>query len=230
MVQPAAELARQKPQKQDSMQAKPKNLGKPDFMGNRRRSRHFISKINELRGFILGFNPFASALGSIPASLEYFYHDRLGYEMTFTLYRQPFFKVHQEETEPKRVFTTGNSLDIKQKLYSQDKGSGSLYIGQEFRISDFNYRLLLVEKIDSVRSSSQIFTGSETKIEFCLLFGDRLFREYNKHYSFTLDIFAGMGFGYRFSKVPEQILSYKNLKTNKLTIPIRLGFNFGFLF
>ena len=230
MVQPAAEVARQKSGRPDSMQMKPKNLGKPDFMGNRRRSRHFIPKINELRGFIAGINPFATALGSLPLALEYFFHDRLGYEMTFTLFRQPFYKVHQEDTEAKRVFTTGNSLDIRQKLYSQDRGSGSLYIGQEFRITDLNYQLLLLEKTDSVTTVSSRLSGGETKIELCLLFGDRLFRNYNKHYSMSLDLFAGMGFGYRVSKIPEQMMAYKTLKNNKLTIPVRLGFNFGFLF
>ena len=230
MVQPAAEVAKQKAGRQDSVQSKPKNMGKPDFMGNRRRSRHFIPKINELKGFILAMNPSAMVLGSLPASLEYFFHDRLGYEMIFTLYRQPFFKVHRENIEPKRVFTTGNSLDFKQKLYSQDRGSGSFYIGQEVRISDFNYRLLLVERVDSTISKSRILKGNETKFEFCLLFGDRLFRNYNKHRTLTLDLFAGMGFGYRLSRIPEEMTTYKNIKTNKLTIPIRIGFNFGFLF
>jgi antitoxin component YwqK of YwqJK toxin-antitoxin module len=230
MVQPAAEVARNKPAKTDSIQNKPKNLGKPDFMGNRRRSRHFIPKINELRGFILGMNPSAIALGSFPLSVEYFFHDRLGYEMMFTLYRQPFFKVHAEEIEPKRVFSTGNSLDIRQKLYNQDRGSGSFYIGQEIRITDLNYRLLLSERIDSLTTNRRILTGNENKIEFCLLFGDRLFREYNKHRTLTLDLYAGMGFGYRLLRIPEEIKTYKNLKTNRLTIPVRIGFNFGFLF
>jgi hypothetical protein len=230
MVQPAAELAKQKPPKPDSIQVKPKNTGRPDYMEFRKKSRHFIPKVNELKGFIVGINPFAMALGSLPVGLEYFFHDRLGYEMVFTLYRQPFFKVHGEETEKERVYTTGNSLAFKQKLYNQDKGSGSLYIGQELRINDFNYRLLVTEKIDSTRSINKNIKGSETNVEVCLLFGDRFFKNYNKHYSMSLDIFGGMGFGYRFAKIPQELLNFKTLKTNKLTIPIRLGFNFGFLF
>lgn len=230
MVQPAAEVARQKAGRTDSLPSKPKNLGKPDFMGNRRRSRHFIPKINELKGFILAGNPSAMTLGTIPVSLEYFFHDRLGYEMMFTLHRQPFFRVHGEDIEPKRVFTTGNSLDIRQKLYNQDRGSGSFYIGQEIRISDLNYRLLLVDRVDSVLTSSRRLTGNETKVEFCLLFGDRLFREYNKHHTLTVDLYGGMGFGYRFARIADQMMAYKNFKTNKLTIPVRLGFNIGFLF
>lgn len=230
IVQPAAELDRQKKTRADSLQAKPKNPGKPEFMGNRKKSRHFIPKINELKGFIVGFNPFATTLGSLPMSVEYFFHDRLGYELMFTSYRQPFFKVHTEGTDANRVYSTGNSLNFRQKLYNPDKGSGSFYIGQELRVSDLDYRLLLLERIDSLQTNQKILSGNETRIEASLLFGDRLFREYNRHYTLTLDLYAGMGFGYRIARLPPEMTTYKNIKTNKLTIPIRLGFMFGFLF
>ena len=230
IVQPAAELEKNRKSKQDTLLAKPKNLGKPEFMGNRRRSRHFIPKINELKGFIAGMNPFSLALGSIPASLEYFFHDRLGYELMFVFYRQPFFKVHLEDTEAGRVFTTGNSLNFRQKLYNQDRGKGSFYIGQEFRVSDFNYRLLVIDRIDSVQTNRRLVSGSETRFEASLLFGDRLFREYNRHYTLTMDIFAGIGFGYRISRIPAEMNNYKNFKINKLSIPVRLGFTLGYLF
>jgi hypothetical protein len=169
-------------------------------------------------------------MGSLPVSIEYYMHDRLGYELMFNLYRQPFFQDHQENTESKRVFLRGNSINFRQKLYSQDKGSGSFYIGQELRLSDFNYSLLLTEKVDSIQTNRRILKGNESRIEVCLLFGDRLFRAYNRHNTLTLDLYAGMGFGYRISRIPEEMTSYREIKINKLTIPVRLGFTFGFLF
>lgn len=225
LVQPTAQFK----QRRDSTIAKPRNTGRPDYMSSKKRSRHFISKVNEIKGFIVSANPFAAALSSFPIGIEYFFHDRLGFELMFTLYRQPFFANHGEEIENKRIYTIGNSIDFRQKLYSPDHGSGNLYIGQELRFSNYSHKLLVIETIDTV-TVGQNFEGKETKIELTLLVGNRFFQYYNKHNSITLDLYTGIGFGYRFSQIPEQLLIYNRLKTNTLTIPFRLGFNFGYFF
>jgi hypothetical protein len=72
--------------------------------------------------------------------------------------------------------------------------------------------------------------GEETKVELTLLLGNRLFGVYNKHNTLTLDLYAGIGFGFRFARIPEQLLIYNRLKTNRITIPVRIGFNFGYFF
>jgi len=213
----------------DSVQAKPRNPGKPDYLFNRRKSRHFVPKVNEVKGFIIAFNPFALAISSIPFGIEYYLQDRLGYEVMFTVFRQPFFANHSEDIENKRVYTIGNSIDFRQKLYSADHGSGNMYIGQELRLSNYTHNLFVIEASDSLKIG-KTYEGEETKIEFSFLVGNRLFREYNKHNTLTLDLYAGIGFGYRYARIPDQLLIYNRLKTNRLTIPIRLGFNFGFLF
>jgi hypothetical protein len=124
------------------------------------------------------------------------------------------------------VYTIGNSIDFRQKLYSADHGSGNLYIGQELRLSNHTHQLYLAD----TANVGENYEGEETKVELSLLVGNRLFRSYNKHNTLTLDLYAGIGFGYRNARIPDQLLVYNRLKTNKLTIPIRLGFNFGFLF
>jgi antitoxin component YwqK of YwqJK toxin-antitoxin module len=205
------------------------NPGRPDFQYNRRKSRHFTSRVNELRGFIVAFNPFAVTLGSLPFGIEYYFQDRLGYELMFTLFRQPFFVNHSENAENKRIYTLGNAIDFRQKLYSADKGSGNFYFGQELRISSFNHQLYLSPTADS-NGVARDFEGEEVRAELSLLIGNRLLRDYNRHRTLTLDLYAGIGFGYRHARIPDEMLVYNRLKTNKLTIPIRLGFNFGFLF
>jgi len=178
----------------------------------------------------VGFNPFALAISSLPVGIEYYLQDRLGYEIMFTIFRQPFFDNHSEAPENKRVYTIGNSIDFRQKLYSADRGTGNLYIGQELRISNFQHKLFLRNVTDSTTEVGNNYEGEETKIELSILVGNRLFRQHNKHYTYTLDIYGGIGFGYRSSNIPEQLLIYNRLKTNTLTIPVRLGFNFGFIF
>lgn len=227
MAQPKIE--KREETRPDSHIVKSRNLGKPDFMMSRQSSRHFVKKVNELKGFIVGFNPFAVALSSLPISIEYFLQDRLGFEAMFTLYRQPFFINHDEDVENKRVYTLGNSIDLRMKLYSPDRGSGNTYVGPEVRISNYSHKLYLEEPTDTNRVGRN-FLGEETKIEVSLLLGQRFFQFYNKHKTFTLDLYGGIGAGFRFSRIPDEMLIYNKIKTNKLTIPIRLGFNFGYLF
>lgn len=226
MVQPKAQIVKAQP---DSIVVKPRNYTRPEFMLVKRKSRHFIPKVNELRGFIVSSNPFAVALSLMPLSVEYYFQDRLGYEITFMIYRRPFFQNHEESMENKRVYTLGNSIDLRQKLYSIDHGNGNIYIGQEIRLSNYDYKVFEIEVKDSIVIGKNI-VGEATKIEFSLLLGDRFFQYYNKHRSFSLDLFCGIGFGYRTTKLPQELLKYNEIKTNKLTTPIRLGFNFGYLF
>ena len=207
---------------------KQRTYNRPDY-GSKGKFRHYIARQNELRGFILGINPFAAALSSLPVSVEYFFHDRLGIELIFTIYRQPFFANHSEELENSRLYTLGNSLDIRQKLYSKDFGKGSFYIGQELRLTGLTHKMYAIEVTDSTRTR-QNFKGTENKIELSLLVGNRFFQHFNRHKSFTLDLFCGIGFGYRDSKIPERLLNFSRIKTNIITIPFRMGFNFGFLF
>jgi len=213
----------------DSLVMKPRNFSRPEYNFSGKRLRHYISKVNELKGFIVSCNPFAVALTSFPIGIEYFFQDRLGFELMFTFFRQPFFANHAEELENKRVYSLGNSIDFRQKLYSADHGSGNLYVGQELRFTNFSHKLLVIESTDS-SSISRNYEGKETKIELSILVGNRFFQYYNKHNSFTLDLYTGIGFGYRFSNFPEPLLIFNRLKTNILTIPFRLGFNFGFFF
>lgn len=213
----------------DSAAVKPRNRGNPDFMMSRQGNRHFIKRVNELKGFIVGFNPFALALSSLPFGVEYYFQDRLGFEVMFTLYRQPFFVNHDEDVENKRLYTLGNSIDLRMKLYNPDRGSGNTYVGPELRISNFSHKLYVVEPTDTNRVGKN-FLGEETKIELSLLLGQRFFQSYNKHKTLTLDLYAGIGAGFRFANIPDELLIYNKIKTNKLTIPVRLGFNFGYLF
>lgn len=226
IVQPKAQVTKPLP---DSSTLKPRNYVRPEFMSVKRRSRHFIPRVNELRGLIVGSNPFAVALSALPLSFEYYFQDRLGYEVTFMFFRKPFFQNHSEDVQNKRIYTQGSSIDFKQKLYSADAGNGNIYVGQELRFSSYDYKLFEIQTVDSI-SVGRNFNGESTKIEFSILLGDRFFQYYNKHRSFSLDIYCGIGFGYRFIRVPQEMLIYNEIKTNKLTTPIRLGFNFGYMF
>jgi len=227
IIEPTAD-AKGKP-KPDSIAIKNRGHFRHDYANSGNRIRHYISKQNEIRGFIIAINPFAAALSSFPIGVEYYFQNRLGLELMFTFYRQPFFSNHAEELENKRVYSLGNSIDFRQKLYSIDRGSGNLYVGQELRLTNFSHKLLVIESNDSM-TINKTYEGTEIKVELSILVGNRFFQYYNKQHSFTLDLYTGIGFGYRFAKFPEQLLVYNRLKTNTLTIPFRLGFNFGYLF
>ncbi len=80
----------------------------------------------------------------------------------------------------------------------------------------------------------------EHKLEYALIVGNRWMRIFGDRWvqnsgraGITIDIFAGIGLGYRITEnnFPESYEKYfKDVKRNKLTIPLRFGVNIGYVF
>jgi antitoxin component YwqK of YwqJK toxin-antitoxin module len=207
----------------------PRNTEKPALILNRRGSRHFRPRINELAGIIIASNPAAVVLNSLPISAEYYFNERLGYEGIFTYYRKPFFANHNELPENRRTYTTGTSFGFRQKLYKHDRGSGAFYWAQEGRVTALRHKALSLDFQGDTSVNETRFRADEIKVEVSLLFGDRIFKEYSKKNTFTIDIFAGLGVGYRFHNI-DQSTVFKDLRTNKIIFPFRLGIMAGYFF
>ena len=208
-----------------------RNTGKPALVLNRKRSRYFSKKINEANGPILSFNPLLMIFNEIPFSLEYYFNERLGYEVKYTIVRNPFFEKHSGIIAPDRLFKNGFHVDIRQKLYHPNEGAGSFYVSQEFRIAQMNYAArLTVPSPDSLTPVSyEAYKASEMRIEFAATLGTRIFRGIGKHFTLSADIYAGAGVGYRHSNVPENLV-FQQVRTNKVTVPLRFGFTIGLLY
>jgi hypothetical protein len=205
---------------------------KPSLRIKKQRSRYFRPSVNEFRTFILSTNPLALATGSFPVSLEYYSRERLGYELKYTVYRNPFFKANSS-IDLNTVFKGGFSLDFRQKFYQPDAALGMFYFAHEARFSYIDHQANILEYKNSI-AVGRTLHAPQTLYEYSLLIGNRWMQNPGQR-GLSIDIFGGLGIGYRNYKQkwesnPDLDAVFEDVKKRKLTIPIRLGVSIGYAF
>jgi antitoxin component YwqK of YwqJK toxin-antitoxin module len=206
---------------------------KPNFIARKKKSRYFSPKVNEFQGFIVSAGPLGLLYRSIPLSLEYYFQERLGYEINFTLYRSPLFT--SEEFIPVNTpFKRGVSVYIRQKFYQSDRDYGMFYFGHELRYTRMSYFNKVL--IDTTAGAEPVsLSKQENRIEYSILVGNRILGDTRRE-GFTLDIFVGLGIGYRDMKnswkgnKEYNDLYFRGIKNQFYTVPFRLGVNVGYVF
>lgn len=209
---------------------------KPRLKIPRKRSRYFTRKVNEYQGFIIAFGPLgiakkliiSSQPSAIPFSVEYYFQERLGYELGYVLIRDPFFKSSHEYDV---LYKRGNAFYLRQKFYQRDRDNGMLYFGHEIRYTKIDNS---VNKSGFPGTShSKGLTLSQSIVEYSVLVGDRLSKDARKK-GWTVDVFAGIGIGYRFiarnwdPSVENYERDFLSVKSKGITIPFRFGVNIGY--
>jgi antitoxin component YwqK of YwqJK toxin-antitoxin module len=203
---------------------------KPEYLFKKRKIRYFRPQVNEFRGIIVGFNPVSMAFGSIPFTVEYYLQERLGYELQYSIIRQPFF-TSDGNVKINDVYDRGYSLALRQKLYHPDRRLGMFYFGHELRFSTIDHFSNVVDSLNQVNGS--VIGASEKKFEYSLLAGYRFVKDAGGT-GVTIDAFIGVGLGYRdfdrdYPALEEFEEIYDDLDTDKLSIPFRFGVNIGFM-
>jgi antitoxin component YwqK of YwqJK toxin-antitoxin module len=212
---------------------------KPDYRYKKRYNRYFNPVINEYRGFIIATNPAAMLLGSIPLSLEYYFQERLGHEIQLIMIRDPFFKKDQSIPE-NEIYSRGFDIAFRQKFYQPERGIGMFYFANELRYTNNNHYF---NSLDTTNNSPEIqkIRAVENKIEYSFIIGNRwmqLFGERwqgNNQTGITLDVFLGIGIGYRdfekkYNHNPAYDDVFDELRQNNFSISPRVGINFGMVF
>lgn len=211
------------------------NYEKPAYKYRNKKSRYFESRLNEFKGVIFAAGPLAMAFGDLPISAEYYMQERLGYELQFTLLRSPFFS-RDASVRVDEVYERGFSVALKQKFYQTDKAFGMLYLGHEVRFTNLDYKVNTFDKQYSVLNDLLTIKESGQKYEYSVILGNRITRDAGDQ-GFTLDIFAGLGIGYRnidggnyndHSYWMKE--KFSDVDKGKITIPIRAGLNIGYIF
>ncbi len=214
---------------------------KPEYYYNNKKNRHFTAVINEYRGFILATNPVGTVIGKLPLSIEYYCQERLGHELQFSIIRSPFFGSHNS-VDLNTLYQRGFDVAFRQKLYNRDKGFGMFYIANELRYTylEHSFNALDSTELPAVRTSK--ISANEYRYEYSLIIGNRwmqLFSQWmvreKKQNGITLDIFAGMGIGYRqFEKKYSGNINYdkvfSDLHQGKISFSPRFGINLGYVF
>lgn len=203
-------------------------IEKPQVVLPKKKLRNYTKKVNEYQDFILAAQPLGLFKNQFPVSLEYYIQERLGYEMNFTIYRNPMFS--SVASLPKDAeYTRGFSSYFRQKLYQKDKDYGMYYWAQEVRFTSIDH------SVKTSDSTGQYFLqAKERTYELSIIIGDRLLRDARKK-GWTIDIYGGVGIGYRdikrnYQSQPKFDALFLSLKSRHLTVPIRLGISIGYLF
>lgn len=206
-----------------------KPIEKPQVKLPKKRSRHYTSKVNEYKDFIIAAQPAGLLRNQFPISLEYYYQERLGLEINYTFLRNPFFGA--APTMSLAEYHRGFSAYFRQKLYQRDQDKGMFYWGQELRFSSIDHFVIHKDTNTEVTSRYQ---SNEKLYEFSFLFGDRILKDSRKK-GWTIDIFTGLGGGYRkitrnYPSAPSIDRLFTYLNTKNYSIRFRFGFSVGYLF
>ncbi len=216
------------PAKRDSL----KPYIKPNIVYKKKKSRFFTEKVNEFQGFIISAGILGPLYRSIPLNFEYYFQERLGYEVNFTLYRNPLF-TSEAFIPVNTVFSRGLSVHVRQKFYQPDRDNGMFYFAHEFRYSRSNYYNKIIDS--SISLNPITISKTENKVEYSVIGGNRVIRDSKKE-GWTLDVFFGLGIGYRdihnsWKEHQEYEENYfKDVKDRFFTIPLRFGLNIGYVF
>jgi antitoxin component YwqK of YwqJK toxin-antitoxin module len=205
---------------------------KPTLRIKKQQSRYFKPAVNEFRTVILSTNPLALATGSFPVSLEYYFRERIGYELKYTVYRNPFFKANSS-IDLNTLFRGGFSADLRQKFYQPDGRLGMLYFAHEVRFTYLDHQANILEYKNSI-AVGRTLHAPETLYEYSVLAGNRWMYNPGQR-GITFDIFGGLGIGYRnyrqkWKSSPDLDVIFEDVKKSKLTIPIRIGASIGYAF
>jgi hypothetical protein len=170
---------------------------------------------------------------ALPASVEIYFQERIGYEFGATYLSKPMFKSHSS-LPLNEINYMGYHLYIRQKFYQKDQDYGMFYFAHELRYTNTVYSVKVMDTI-MVPAQEMDIDLTEKTIEYSVLVGDRLIKDARKK-GITLDIYVGLGIGYRMIERnwPEDNKIYKNafssISTGAIKVPFRLGFTIGYIF
>ena len=212
---------------------------KPAYRYKNSKIRYFDPVINEYRGIILATNPLPMFIGSLPISIEYYFQERLGYELQVRILRDPFFKKNSL-VPVNESFERGFDVALRQKFYHPEGDYGMFYFAHEVRLTSINHLSNILDSTSTETTIQESIRIHETKFEYSVLIGDRFMTLYGERMSrssigITIDGFVGLGIGYRltekkYSQNPAYDQIFNDVNTSKISIAPRIGINIGIVF
>ncbi|TAF73551.1 MAG: toxin-antitoxin system YwqK family antitoxin [Bacteroidetes bacterium] len=204
-----------------------------------KKKKSFFNKIhlyrpdpNVYKTFILSLDPIQFLSGAIPISVEYYVQKKWGLELVYAYFRNPFFS-SLAKTANRDVFSSGSGYSIRYKKYfSNSEFIGNPYIGGEYRYKKIAYNSHYEDS--TMLNKTEILTLTENAHEVLLILGDR-FMKSNTKGGPTIDVYLGIGAGYRFLNTnfvstPEKDATFNNSIKNGWYVPFRFGVNIGWAF
>ncbi len=214
------------------------NSTKPAYRYKNSKVRYFDPVINEYRGIIIGTNPLPMFLGNLPLSLEYYFQERLGYELQVRILREPFF-ASNSSIALNDTYQRGLDIALRQKFYHPEGRYGMFYFAHEVRYTMLDH---YSNVLDSASQSVLPMTiqAHESKFEYSVLIGNRFISLYGERIrrssvGFTIDGFIGFGIGYRlyekrYGRNTAFDAVFGDLNQSNFSLVPRVGLTFGIIF
>ncbi|MFY0653594.1 MAG: toxin-antitoxin system YwqK family antitoxin [Cyclobacteriaceae bacterium] len=206
-----------------------KRYDKPEYRFKSKQLRYFSPVINEYKGVIFSTNPLFTSIGRLPFSLEYYMQERLGYELSYTLHRYPFFD-KEADIELNEIYKRGHSISFRQKFYSPDRSYGMLYFAHEVGYQHMSNHVKTLDVVNAGELAN--VNSTESRYHYGVVVGSRIMRNPGNA-GFGIDIFAGVGIGSRVYRKnytdPAYDQYFEKLNKSKTYFPIIFGVTFGYL-
>lgn len=203
---------------------------KPEYIYKDKKSRFFQKTVNEYQGFILATNPLWILFDEMPFSIEYYYQERLGYELQIIYLRNPFLKLVNDFNlnEP---YSQGLNLRFRQKFYNSESKVGMWYFGHEINVSSISYKAKVQDQT-ALPFERKTIESNETLMAYGLFVGFRWMRNGQKP-GLTVDSFLGIDIGLRnWEKLYDETNDsfddvFRTFNQSNLYLPITFGVNIG---
>jgi len=201
---------------------------KPEYRYKNNKLRYFEPIVNEYRGGIVAINPFFTFIGQFPISAEYYIQERLGYELQYTLIRDPFYK-NSSSINLNQNYKRGFSVRLRQKFYQKERQVGMLYVAHELAFTTISHKATVVESYLPNILTGQI-KSSGKRFEYGIIIGNRWLRKSGDGGP-TIDVFVGIGIGFHnyTPNYPDNASFDAVFIDIETSIPIIFGVNFGLI-
>ncbi|MCA6073389.1 toxin-antitoxin system YwqK family antitoxin [Fulvivirga sedimenti] len=202
----------------------PRNYGVADYKFKGSKTGYFDRRLNEYNGLILESNPLMTLIGRFPISLEMYMEDRLGYQLSITGIRDPFFK-NDSDIALNETFKRGYQVAFQQRFYNPSQ-FGLWYFGYELRFNSLQH----YARIELNPGEIDKISSSENRVDGSVLLGYRIMRSTSEQ-GFTIDSYITLGGSYRsFKEPPYYTEVFSDLDQDKFSFRFGFGLMVGYVF
>ena len=210
---------------------------KPEYIYKSKQIQYFDKTINEYQGIIIASNPLWTAFNELPLSVEYYFQERLGYEVLAIYHREPFYQP-VDELSLNETYVRGVSVRFRQKFYHPEGNLGMFYFGHQLGVTLNNHKAKAQDQT-SLPFERLVITSNEILGYYGLFVGLRWIKNrrksgFGQYPGFTIDAFVGADIGFRnwerlYDETNEDFNEvFQSLNQSGLYVPIRFGVNLGF--
>ena len=213
--------------KNNQKQNESTQYNKPDYRYKPKNISYFQSRNSDYPTLIFQANPFNMLFGDLQVAAEYNVQQRIGYELLFHTYRNPFF-ANSLNLRAGDNFFEGFGISFRQRFYHKDSKLGMPYFGHSVSYTNVNH-------FKYYESNNELITAKMNGqgIKYGVLLGSRILQNLNDG-GFTFDINLGLNFNYYFfgeiKNEGNRLSIFEDMTNNRFKLQPIVGLSFGYVF